>query len=225
MAILITPEAIVKTVYPKNQKFDIDSLNDLVRGWIEPLKIGPLWVMYKENPENEPLNQIASMMFNVALRGDVLVVPVQQLPSEWDLMDENESQYTGEEVDMGFLVSLQNTLSTHELLSKGATAIYSQDGSVIFDMIPEIKEEWMYDPDVNKLDENTKAFFRQLYPELKLSQLKSNILYEDEGLVVRVSNSKDMIKALEQMIQMFVVEEEYEKCASLQKNIEEIQSC
>ena len=95
MAVLITTEAIVKTISPKNTKFGIDDLNEIVQGWVEPVKIGPLWVMHKEGAKQEPLNEIASMVFNVPLRGKVLVVPVQQLPPEWDLMEPDDYKCKG----------------------------------------------------------------------------------------------------------------------------------
>jgi hypothetical protein len=226
MAVLITTEAIVRMIRPQKNSFNVDDLNGLVDGWIEPVKIGPLWVMYKENAKDEPINEIASLLFQMPLHGKVLVVPVQQLPREWDLMEPEDQQYSGEEVDCGFLLSLQNIL-VHNKLFKEEGTLYSNDGTMVFDAMPSVKEEWIYDPHVNDLDENTKTFFKQIY-EYVISEdksVKEGILYEDEGMVVRVQNVKDIEETITQMIDVFVEDEEYEKCAQLQKMLTHLKDC
>jgi hypothetical protein len=226
MAVLITSEAIVKTVSPKNEKFGIDDLNEIVDGWIEPVKIGPLWIMYKEGSKEEPVNEIASMVFNMHLHGKVLVVPVQQLPTEWDLMEPEDFKYSSEEVDCGFLLSLQHILIQKKLMEESG-AFYSPDGTAIFDLV-DGKEEWMYDPNLNETDEPTKEFLKSIYEYVvnsKADKLKEGVLFEDEGLIVRVQNIKDLTIAIGQMIDMYVEEEEYEKCAQLQTIINDLKNC
>ena len=225
MAVLITSEAIVKTVSPLKNKFGIEELNDHIDGWIEPVKIGPLWIMYKEGSDKDPLNEIASMVFNMPLRGKVLVVPVQQLPTEWDLMEPEDFKYSGEEVDCGFLLSLQSLL-IHRKLMEENSGVYSPDGTAVFNIGP--KEEWLYDPKLNETDEPTKEFLKSVYPyvvEIGADKLKDGVLFEDEGLIVRVENVKDLNLAISQMIEMYVEEEEYEKCAQLQKIINDLKNC
>lgn len=225
MAVLITSEAIVKTVSPLKNKFGIDELNDHIDGWIEPVKIGPLWIMYKEGSDKDPLNEIASMVFNMPLHGKVLVVPVQQLPTEWDLMEPEDFKYSGEEVDCGFLLSLQSLLIHRKLMEEGE-GFYNQDGTTIFDVGP--KEEWMYDPKVNDFDDQTKEFLKSIYDYVVSSdvyKLKEGVLFEDESLIVRVENVKDLTLAISQMVEMYVEEEEYEKCAQLQKIINDLKNC
>ena len=226
MAVLITTEAIVKTVSPKNLKFGIDDLNEIVDGWIEPVKIGPLWIMYKEGSKEDPINEIASMVFNMPLHGKVLVVPVQQLPTEWDLMEPEDFRYSGEEVDVGFLLSLQTILISKKLMEEDG-AFYSPDGSAMFNMI-DAKEEWMYDPKINDSDEQSKEFLKSIYDYVissKTDKLKEGVLFEDEGLIVRVENIKDLTLAISQMIEVYIEEEEYEKCAKLQKIINDLKNC
>jgi len=226
MAILITSEAIVRTVSPKQSKFGIDDLNDIIEGWIEPVKVGPLWIMYKEGSKTEPLNELASLVFNMPLHGKVLVVPVQQLPSDWDLMEPEDFKYSGEEVDVGFLLSLQSLLMQKKLFDDQGI-MYSPDGSAIFDFGP--KEEWTYDPNVNEQDDvATRDFLKSVYPYLatkESAELKGGVIFEDEGLIVRVQNIKDLTLAINQMIDMYVEEEEYEKCAHLQKIINDLKNC
>ena len=227
MAILITEEAVVKTVVPKKSFFNIEELNEIVEGWIEPLKVGPLWVIYKEDITRGSLNEVASMVFRMPLRGKVLVVPVQQLPCEWDLMDEEDRHYTAEEVDCGFLLSLQTTLLQSHY-AQGAA--YSPNGTAIFNM--KGKEEWMYDPRTDdqedEHDENANRFLKEkVYPFLvnsKKKQLKEMLLFEDDEVVVKVKTAEDFLYTINRIIQVYVEEEEYEKCAQLQKIIDDLKS-
>jgi hypothetical protein len=59
----------------------------------------------------------------------------------------------------------------------------------------------------------------------KADKLKEGVLFEDEGLIVRVQNIKDLTIAIGQMIDMYVEEEEYEKCAQLQTIINDLKNC
>ena len=88
MAIILSTEKIVRSFRPENgTTFTIDELNDLVGGWVEPFKVGPVWVMQKEKAINDSqYNELASFFFEVALYGEIVVVPPQQLPRDWDLM-------------------------------------------------------------------------------------------------------------------------------------------
>jgi hypothetical protein len=106
-------------------------------------------------------------------------------------------------------------------------AFYSPDGTAIFDLV-DGKEEWMYDPNLNETDEPTKEFLKSIYEYVvnsKADKLKEGVLFEDEGLIVRVQNIKDLTIAIGQMIDMYVEEEEYEKCAQLQTIINDLKNC
>ena len=65
MAIKIDPDSIVRVIRPTNHKFFLDELNDHVKGFIEPIKIGPVWVMYDEKAKENglPENKVASFFF------------------------------------------------------------------------------------------------------------------------------------------------------------------
>ena len=142
MAIRITSDAIVKVVKPVFHQFSLNELNDVVEGWIEPLKIGPIWVMYKEKAKEsgEPLNQVASFFFDVAMYGTVLIVPPQQMPTEWDLMEPDDYRYTADQIESGFLTALQNALAYNRVSDK----TYKESP----------KEEWSYEPGDDELDDN-----------------------------------------------------------------------
>ena len=112
MAIKIDTESIVRVIHPSSAKFNLDELNDHVEGFIEPLKIGPVWVMYDESAKKKGAakNLIATFFFGVAIYGTVLIVPPQQLPEDWDIMDDSDRNYSSSDVDNGFLLSLQTAL-------------------------------------------------------------------------------------------------------------------
>ena len=227
MAVLITSESIVKLVNPKGGRFDIAELNDIVEGWIEPFKIGPLWIMHSEDSKKYDQNEIASTIFQISLRGKVLVVPVQQLPKEWDLMNPEDEKYTGEEVDMGFLLSLHKTLVNRNLASENT--IYSPDGSMFFND-RSAKEVWTYDPreDDDEEEEISRKFLKEkVYPFLvktKKKRIKDMLLFEDDEIVVKVNTPEDFLYTINRIIQVYVEEEEYEKCAQLQKIIDDLKS-
>jgi hypothetical protein len=208
MAIKITSDAIVRTVKPAIQQFSLNELNDHVDGWIEPLKIGPIWVMYREKAKEngEPLNQLASFFFDVAMHGTVMVVPPQQMPPEWELMEDVDYRYSSDQVDSGFLSALHQALVLNRFIDKPTADELSSF----------MKEEWSYQPS-NEIGEDEKNFFRKVYDTLVKQNLKKedNVLFEDDDIIVKTENNEERIKALQQMIDYFVEEEEYEKCAKL----------
>lgn len=154
MAIKITTDGYVKTLKPFTSYFNLQDLENEVGGMIEPVKIGPVWVMYSENAKKDgiPLNKVASFFFEVAIHGSVVVVPPQQLPPEWDIMDEKDYIYTAEQVDEGFLISLQRCL-----IQSMNLPLYTQNPF-------QYREEFSFRPP-NELaadDENTRDFYRQV---------------------------------------------------------------
>lgn len=208
MAIKITSDAIVRTVKPALQQFSLNELNDHVDGWIEPLKIGPIWVMYREKAKEngEPPNQLASFFFDVAMHGAVMIVPPQQMPSEWELMEDTDYRYSSDQIDSGFLSALHQALVLNRFID-----IPDADELTSF-----MKEEWSYQPS-DEISDNEKDFFRKVYDTIIKQKLKKEdtVLFEDDDVIVKTETNEDRIKALQQMIDYFVEEEEYEKCAKL----------
>ena len=214
MAVLITTEGIIKTIKPAKITFDIKELNSLIEGWIHPIKIGHVWVMHKEDSSESTINEIASYVFNISLRGPVLVVPSQQLPLEWETMEEDDYHYTGDEIDLSFLVALQKTLSI------------MKDSQDLFLPVNQYKEHWLYDPSISNVDDKTKEFLDQIFPFVvsEIQKLKENILFEDDDTIIKVNTPNDLKKTIEQMIDMYIEDEKYEECALLQKVVSEISS-
>jgi hypothetical protein len=221
MAIKLTSDSIVRVIRPESRKFNLDELNNHVEGFIEPLKIGPVWVMYSDTAkkEGQPLNKVASFFFDVAIYGAVLVVPPHQLPADWDLMEPEDYKYTADDIDNGFLLSLQSALIHNRVFGAPGPDENLEKLISRFDPI----EEWTYKPPVNdEIDENTADFYRQVYDYISRNpdKFKSNILLSENDLIIKLEDPQDKEKIIQQMIDYFVTVEEYEKCSILKQHIE-----
>lgn len=213
MALKIGLDNVVKIMRPAKKIFNLQDLNDCVDGFIEPLKIGPIWVMYDESAKKrgEPINNIATFFFQVVMHGTVLVVPPQQLPTEWGILEEDDEQYTADEIDTGFLISLQNALMYNRVFGSGG------DPEEFLSKFIH-KEEWTYKPTTEgEPDENTINFYTQVYNYIcrNPGSFKKNVIIDESDVVVRLENDEDRETLINQMIEYYIKEEEYEKCATL----------
>lgn len=217
MAIKIDTESSVRVIRPTSKTFTLEELNDCIDGFIEPIKIGPVWVMYDEKAKEsgEPKNKVASFFFNVALYGVVLIVPPQQLPKEWDLMSDADRRYTPDDIDSGVLLSLQSALMNVRVFGAPGKQ-YIDDLSDRF--LPQ--EEYTYSPKAGAtIDENTQDFYDKVYDYIVQNpeQFKKNIAMSSSTLLVKLSNDDDRKLLVNQMIDFFLTQEAYEKCAILKK--------
>jgi len=215
MAIKITTEGLIRTIKPNRASFELRDLEFEVGGSIEPVKIGPVWVIYSEqSKEVMPRNSVASSFFEVAIYGDVMVVPPQQLPHDWDIMDEEDYKYTAEEVDEGFILSLQRSLLNTAGMPFHAIANNFPNPFAYI-------EEFLYKPphELAADDTNTRDFYRQICEKpINVEKLsREGIILEDPGVVIRVKEREDRLIMINQMIQFYIETEEYEMCAKLQK--------
>lgn len=222
MAIIITTEKIVRSLCPENDKtFTIEELNHLVGGWVEPFKVGPVWVMQKEkDTKNSRYNELASFFFEVALYGEIVVVAPQQLPRDWDLMEYEDNFVTSDMVDSGVLLSLQNALALKKLKEENPGWI----GTPIdffksqFNFTP--KEEYTYDPPIGEavIDDSTAEFLEKVYNYITASpvQFQNGILL-DENLVTVRTKRENLKQVLDLIKGMYIQAEDYEKCAVLQQ--------
>lgn len=231
MAILVTLDKIVKTVQPKNGKsFDLDEMNQIIGGWPDPFKVGPVWVMQREESSDEfaALNEIASNFFDVALYGHILVVPAQQLPLEWELLEDHEKFFTAEMVDSSFMLSLKTSIELMKMREEQPPLYSNMDPVDFFNhqfYIPE-KEEFVYNPDIDvALNPDLKKFLNNSYEYITKSpmQFKKGVILEDADLIIRTppENRKTVLGI---MLNMFLENEEYEKCAEIQK-LEKLTIC
>jgi len=221
MAIKITADSIVRVIRPEGYKFTLDELNTQVNGFIEPLKIGPVWVMYSEEAKtnNEPLNNVASYFFDIAMYGTVIIVPPHHLPTDWDLMEPEDYRYTAEDIDSGFLMSLQQALIHKRVFGESS----SNSNERLFERL-KAKEEWTYKPqsDDSQLDKNTIDFYEQVYEYIRSNpdMIRKNILLSDDEIVVKIDSDEDKTLMINQMIDYYITEEQYEKCSLLKTVIE-----
>jgi len=217
MALKIGLDNVVKIIRPANKKFNLQDLNDNVDGFIEPFKIGPVWVMHDEKAKEkgEPINKIASFFFQVAMHGTVLVVPSQQLPADWDVADPEDFSYTSDEIDTGVLISLQNALMYNRVFGGLRNPLDS-----IENILP--KEEWVYKPGEEKQDDSLIDFYHQVYDYITNNpdSFRKNVIADDNFVIVRLDSHEDKEMMINQMINHFLQTEEYEKCAVLKKTLE-----
>lgn len=221
MAVKIGTDSVLRMIRPSSYKFTLDELNDSVNGFIEPLKIGPLWVMYSEDSKNngEPLNVVASFFFDFPMHGNVLVVPPHQLPNEWDIMEPEDYRYTADDIDSGFLTSLQQALIY--------TRMFGEDlNETINKSFIEPIEQWTYKPGESIPNDKTEdlfTFYNKSYEYMvkNPNSIQDNIIFAEDNVNVNVSPD-DMTVFINQLIDHFVNVEEYEKCAKLKKIYEEL---
>jgi len=203
MAIKITADSILKTIKPERHQFTVKELDALVSGSAEPLRVSTVWVMYNEQAEKtEPLNKVASFFFNMPMHGTVLIIPPQQLPSAWDVMEPNDFLYTSDQIEAGFILTLQSALSQFR----------GTNGNI--KNVNVCKEEWVYKPS-DVIDEETKDFFIKSYNSIVNTDPNTELLFEDEYNIVKTLSIADKQKTIQQMIDFFVDIEEYEKCSKL----------
>jgi len=150
--------------------------------------------------------------------GTVIVVPPHHLTTDWDLMEPEDYRYTAEDIDSGFLMSLQQAL-----IHKRVFGEQLDNNERLFERL-KAKEEWTYKPqsDDSQLDKNTIDFYDQVYEYISSNpdMIKKNILLSDDEIVVKIDSDEDKILMINQMIQYYISEEQYEKCSLLKTVIE-----
>lgn len=220
MALKITTENLVKIFLPHNGKvFTMDELNKEVGGWIDPFKVGPVWAMSREKAKGYglPINALASGFFEIPLYGEVLIVPPQQLPSDWTDEDDHPG-ISADMIDSGFLLSLQSSIAQLKMLEKNPWAGHIGVKEFFlknFDTQP--REEYTYEPPKPEdIDEVTEEFLSKVYEYIATHPLEfsKGVLLEDTLIRIR-AEGKDLKQVLSIMTDMYLQTEEYEKCSVL----------
>lgn len=226
MAIKLDKEGkIIKVTPPEGEYFNVDMLERIVGGWPEPTKIGPTWVILNEDIEKVPenYNEIASNFFRVPVYGDILSVSAQELPPEWDLTTDYDTKWSIDDIDDGFIEALNNNLLSDPFsspMSGYPNPFFSMQNQELFADYK--KEEYFYNPnkpkDPQTSEENYQNFLRQSYDrivECSSENFKDFVVYEDDMNIVRVKEGEDRLKTINQVLNILVEDEEYEKCAIL----------
>lgn len=220
MGIRISTDNTIRPLRPESGPyFNITELNNSVGGWVEPFKVGPVWVMYREKAKEKslPINEIASYFFEVALYGEVLVIPPQQLPTDWDLMEPHERYIESDMVDSGFMLSLQNALMVKKMKEENPGMIIDPADFFMSQYNVRPKEEYMYEPP-SDIDGGTADFLTKVYDYISKSplQFSNGVLLEDSQVIIRTAADKKK-RILELIKEIYLEKEEYEKCAVIQK--------
>jgi len=216
MAIKIETDSIVRIVRPSSKQFNIDELNNHVNGFIEPVKFGPIWLMYDEKAKlsGEPINNVASFFFDVAIHGTVMLVPPQELPSDWGLMDSDDYLYTANDVDNGLLLSIQNALIHNRVFGAPGPGEMADRLRERFKPV----EEWTYKPsESDEINDNTAEFFEEVYQNLlkKPEDIVNNVIISNDLTLVKLESGSDKETMINKMIDYYISKEEYEKCSVL----------
>lgn len=244
MAIKIDSFGNLSKVEPTGSDyFNVDMLERIVGGWPEPCKIGPIWLIKNEDTEKvfENYNQVASMFFQTPIYGDIMALSALELPPEWDLIDEVDKKYSVKDIDEGFLKSLSDlTLSTDNIFDNEGNHIdiesnstssghwsYQEGDDYFGKGWLNQKNEYFYNPNKPKhpetSHENYTNFLRDAYNFI-VDSSKDNfdefIVFEDDANIVKVNKREDQVKTIDQIMKLFIDDEDYEKCAVLRDIIE-----
>jgi hypothetical protein len=212
MAVKISVDHMVSVLYPRTESFTLGEIHDIVGSSIDPLCFDHFWLIYDETgmARKKPLNQIASLVFGVPLYGDVVTVPVLQMPDELELFDENvRTDYQTEAVDNGVLLTIQKALDYQRQVNEGIEPT-------------EPVEEWIFNPeDELQTKGDIGLFYSNVYNFIIKNPDKfkqKNIIFSDMFLQIKLATSKERIDIISKMIKHFEILEEYEKCSVLKKD-------
>jgi hypothetical protein len=214
MAVKINVDNTVQIIRPTDGIFTIGEVHEHISKKIEPVNFDYIWLLYDDSgrKKKKKLNEIASMIFGMEIYGDVLLIPTEQLPNEWNVFQEEEQKYRPEEIDNGILMTIQKTIQAYRLFN-------SKDISKV-----SIKEEWTYHPEdfhKNKSAEDVSVFYSSVYEYISKNPKDfklNNVIFADTYTLIKIESNSEQKKIVEDLITHFVQLEEYEKC-SLLKNI------
>ena len=224
---LDTSGKLVRVTPPEGSYFNVSMLENMVGGWPDPNKIGPIWIIKNDDAEKtqDNYNEIASSYFQSPVYGDILSVSALELPPEWDLVDDLDKKFSVEELDAGFVKAIQDRALSNAF-ENPMDAFNSADPFVSlyndrhFDEYP--KEEYFYNPFKPKNPQTTHDnyinFLKDSYEFIVDSakdDFKDFIVYEDDINIVKVRGKENRVETINQVIDLFIEEEDYEKCAVL----------
>lgn len=217
--------------------YTLDMLEEVVGGEIYPDKYGVRWFVFNKNDNQikneERYNLVATMYFNKDIYGDVMVISAKELPPEWDLVTKDDEKYEIDEFDDIFLDDLKN-MGLVEFKEEYEN-IRSMKGTYDINDIDNIdrslypKMEYLYNPDLSSENEtiNNEGFDEFLKDSfsfiVKTAKNKKMIVFEDDYHLIKVIKKDHKLKTIDQLIELFLKEEDYIKCAKLRDIKEELE--
>lgn len=240
MALRINHQGIVEKLSKgTNPHYTLEMLEEVVGGEIYPDKYGVRWFIFNKT-ENETLmedkfNLVATMFFNKDIYGDVMVVSAKELPLDWNLLTEDDEKYDIDEFDDIFLDDLKNMGLVefredyeNQRTMNGTININDLNNNINRDLYP--KMEYIYNPHLSEENESGDAqgfedFLKESFPSIiETAKNQKMIVFEDDYHLVKVVKKDHKIKTLEQLIDIFLEEEDYLKCAKLRDIKEELET-
>lgn len=213
MAIKISVDGKISKILPgTNNYFDINAMEEIVEGWPYPMKIGPVWVIQNEDlyTTQKNINNLASRFFCRSIFGEVFIVSSHELPPSWDLLDDFDNKYSAEIIDSGFIKAI-----TEMVINENYYLPIDYSYTKNQNFTKKLKNEYIYSPEnQNKSTDEFKDFLREGIDYITSNE-KEFVIFEDENNIVRVKGKKDQVKTLEQMLEIFVEEENYEAAAKI----------
>jgi hypothetical protein len=211
MAVQISANHMVSIIYPKGVSFTWGEIHEQVGSKIEPLCFDHFWLIYDEmgHAKKKPLNQIASLVFGVPLYGEVITIPTQQMPDDWEVSDLIRSDYQIEDIDNGVLLTIQKAIDYQRKVNQGQEPVVAL-------------EEWIYDPDGEvQTKGDIDLFYSSVYDFIVENPHKfhqKNIIFSDMFLEIKLPHNQAQISIVRKMIKHFEELEIYEKCLVLKKD-------
>jgi hypothetical protein len=229
MAIFINEDKL--TTIPSREfikgkkEYSLRELEEFVGGSIEPIKIGPIWIIFNADlqknieyihyEERPAINTIITKLLKKNIYGQVIAISAHELPLDWDLLEGIESEYSATELDAGFIKFLEDIGITEH---QNVDWTYNRT-----DHMYNVKKiEYTYDP--KKSDEEIQniglddfhQFLRDCSNHILNRKLSNDIIYEDDINIVKVK-PEDTKQTLTQILKILESDEEYEKCAVIAK--------
>lgn len=219
MAIKISVEGKLSKVLPDvNTYFDIPAMKKLVGGYPYPTRVGPIWIIQNERlaQSKQNFNKLASQFFRTSIFGDIIALSTKELPDFWELEEDDEDKkYTADEFDAGIVKAITE-MSIYENYQ------YSDKNNDI-GVIRNGKIEYVYFPNAQEITDDLIEFLKIGYSYIDFNS-DDYVIYEDKRGVVRVKGNENKIKTLEQMLEIFVAEEDYDKAIVLRDTIKKLKT-
>lgn len=202
MAVKITPQGNVRVVKPDEIFFwDSDITKHITKSHLQH-KMGPTLVYYSEDRSAGELNHVASVFLDSTVFGDVMIVAVSEMAEAGTLKEEDFLDPRA--VDAGVILSIYQLVNSRRKLKS----------------LP--KNEFLV-KSADEIDEQIVTFYQDSYEYVTSGTYHlDGKLYETSSNVFYAADRHEMKRIAEQMLQMFIEAEEYEKCAKIRDVIDKI---
>lgn len=87
MGVILRPDGRKEEISPKNGKFSLYEISELLNGLIEPHFVGDYWVFINKTAFRKglPYNEAATALFNYPISGSCMIIKEVELPAQFFL--------------------------------------------------------------------------------------------------------------------------------------------